>query len=42
MKKPNRIKAITSGMLIDGADVGPVEGVTVLVEGYTITAGAAS
>lgn len=30
MKKPNRIKAVTGGILIDGTGFGPVEGATVL------------
>ena len=38
MYKPNQIKAVTGGILIDGTGAGPVEGATVLIEGDAITA----
>lgn len=42
MNKPNQIKSILGGSLKDGNGAGPVERATVLVEGDTIAAGAAS
>lgn len=41
MNKPNRIKSITGGSLVDGSGAGSLDGATVLVEKEIITDGVA-